>query len=422
MQLPMAELMVRGDEAEKRHDLRRMKLGATGLLLFAAAVFVGARILEGHNAAWGYLRATAEAAMVGGLADWFAVTALFRHPLGLPIPHTALIPTRKDALGRSLGEFVEQNFLASDAIAERLRAAHIARRVADWLNAEGNAAVVSRHAAAALAGATDVLRDDDVSGALEHAVVERVRRIELAPLAGKALAVATEEGRHRPLVDAAITGAIRFLDEQRNGLRGRFGKESPWWVPEPIDDRIFTKLYTGLRGFLVEVSADGDHALRRHLDARLIEFIGRLQTDPALAAKAAAWREELLAHPAVRAWIASLWGELKAGLVQQSTDPASELRRRLESAATQAGAKLRDDPLLQDKIDGWIEGVVRYVIEAEGHQVAELIASTVQKWDPVEASDRIEVQVGRDLQFIRINGTVVGGLAGLAIHDVGQLL
>ena len=262
----------------------------------------------------------------------------------------------------------------------------------------------------------------EVSGAIEHAVIERIRRIELAPLAGKALAVATDEGRHRPMIDAAIIGAIRFLDEQKDQLRGRFGKESPWWVPEPIDDRIFTKLYNGLRAFLVEVSRNGDHALRHHLDGKLAEFIDRLQTDPALAAKADGWREELLAHPAVRQWIGSIWGELKRGLVAQSADPSSELRRRLERAAAQGGEKLLADQALQDKIDGWLEGVVRYVIDAEGHQVAELIATTVQRWDPIEASERIEVQVGRDLQFIRINGTVVGGLAGLAIHTVGQLL
>ncbi|MEZ5265125.1 MAG: DUF445 family protein [Acidimicrobiales bacterium] len=419
----MAELVLHGDEAARGRDLRRMKRRATGLLLCAAAVFIVARWAESNvHDGWGYLRATAEAAMVGGLADWFAVTALFRHPLGLPIPHTALIPTRKDQLGRSLGSFVEENFLAGDAIVERLRAAHVAWRAAEWLVAPGNAAVVSKHAAAALAGATDVLRDDEVSGAIEHAVVERIRRVELAPLAGRALAVATDEGRHRPVVDAAIVGAIRFLDEQKDQLRGRFGKESPWWVPEPIDDRIFTKLYNGMRGFLVEVSRNDNHALRHHLDRKLAEFIERLQTDPAMAAKADQWREELLAHPAVRQWIGSIWGELKRGLVAQSVDPGSELRLRLERATAQAGEKLLADATLQDKIDGWLEGVVRYVIDAEGHQVAELIATTVERWDPIEASQRIEVQVGRDLQFIRINGTVVGGLAGLAIHAAGQLL
>ncbi len=410
------------DDRARREDLRRMKAGATGLLLAVAVVFVVATLAERRNDAWGYLRAAAEGSLVGGLADWFAVTALFRRPLGLPIPHTALIPTRKDALGRSLGTFVEDNFLAGDAVLERLRAMQPSRRAAAWMVAPGNAEVISRHAAAALAGATDVLRDDEVTGALEQAVVERVRRIGLAPLAGRALAVATAEDRHRTLVDAALAGAIRFLDRQKPHLRSRFDRESPWWVPEPLDDRIFSKLYTGLRGFLVEVARTEDHALRRHLDDRLAEFIVRLETDPALATQADRWRDELLSHPAVRAWIGSLWGEFKTALVEQSTDASSELRQRLERAAAEAGRKLSVDTALQHKIDRWLEGVTRYVIQAEGHQVGELIATTVQRWDPDEATDRIEIHVGRDLQFIRINGTVVGGLAGLTIHAVGRLL
>jgi len=410
------------DDAARRSDLRRMKRRATGLLVMAAVVFVAATLAERRDAGWGYLRATAEAAMVGGLADWFAVTALFRRPLGLPIPHTALVPTRKDSFGRSLGTFVEENFLAGDAVVERLRAAQVGRRVGEWLTRPDAAAAVSRHVAAALAGATDVLRDDEVSGALEHAVTERLRRVEPAPLAGRMLAVATAEDRHRPLVDAAVAGAIRFLDEQRPALRDRFGRQSPWWVPEPLDDRIFDKLHDGLRAFLVEVSRTDDHALRLHLDARLATFIDRLQHDPELAARAGQWRDEFLAHPAVRAWIASLWGDLKATVVAQSADADSELRRRLERAASQLGEKLLAEPGLRDKLDGWLEGVVRYVIDAEGHQVGELIATTVQRWDPEEASARIETQVGRDLQFIRINGTIVGGLAGLAIHTLGRLL
>ncbi len=411
-----------GEDQQRRGQLRRMKAGASGLLLLAAMLFVAASLALEHHDGWGYVRAAAEGALVGGLADWFAVTALFRRPLGLPIPHTALIPTRKDALGRSLGAFVEDNFLAGDAVIERLRAMQPSRRAAAWMVAPGNAAVISRHAAAALAGATDVLRDDEVSSAVEQAILDRVRRIGLAPLAGRTLALATAEQRHRALVDAALDGAIRFLDEQRPHLRDRFGRESPWWVPEPLDERIFTKLFTGLRGFLVEVARSDDHALRTHLDERLADFINRLQTDPALAEQADRWREEFLDHPAVRAWIASLWGELKSALVTQSADASSELRRRLERVAAQAGHKLVTDLALQHKIDRWLDGVVRYVIDNEGHQVGELIATTVQRWDPDEAAERIEMSVGRDLQFIRINGTVVGGLTAMVIHAVGQLL
>ncbi len=278
----MVELVLQGDEVAQRRDLRRMKARATALLVAAGAVFVAARLLEDRHHGWGFLRATAEAAMVGGLADWFAVTALFRRPLGLPIPHTALIPTRKDALGKSLGNFVEHNFLAGDAVIERLRAAQISARLAAWLVSPGNAATVSRHTAAALAGASDVLADDELAAALEQAVVERLRQVDVAPLAGKALSVATAEGRHRPLIDSALVGALHFVDEQREQLRTRFARESPWWVPEQIDDRIFTKLYSGLRAFLLEVSDTPNHPVRRHLDQRLEELVERLQSDPAL--------------------------------------------------------------------------------------------------------------------------------------------
>jgi uncharacterized membrane-anchored protein YjiN (DUF445 family) len=411
-----------GDEHERRRELRRMKLQATGLLALAAVIFVLARLREGEWSWLGYVRATAEAAMVGALADWFAVTALFRHPLGLPIPHTAIIKTRKDALGRSLGLFVQDNFLSDVVIGEKIRAAHVSRRLAGWLNQPGSAAAISRHAAAALAGGIEVLDDEDVQGALEQAVLNRVRQLQLAPLAGRALELATNEGRHQELLDAGTRGIIRFLDEHRESLRDRFGQESPWWVPETIDRRIFDKLYDGLRGFLEEVANTPDHEFRRYLDERLAELVVRLQTDPELAARGEKLKEELLDHPAVRAWTGSLWSELKKGLLEQTADPESELRTRLEGAAAAFGRVLVEDSALQEKIDRWVESAALYVVKQERHQVAELIAATVARWDPDEAAQRIELQVGRDLQFIRINGTIVGGLAGLAIYSLGRLI
>ncbi|MPY92085.1 MAG: DUF445 family protein [Acidimicrobiia bacterium] len=411
-----------GDEEGRRRQLRQMKARATGLLLLAAGVFVAARLFEEDHGWLGYVRATAEAAMVGGLADWFAVTALFRHPLRIPIPHTAIIPTRKDQLGHSLGSFVEDNFLAGPVIAEKLRSAQVANRVAAWLLAPGNATVAARHTSAALAGAAEVLRDEDVQSAIESGLIGRLRKVQAAPLAGKVLEIATAEGRHTEMVDATLAASIRFIDEKRESLRSRFGRESPWWVPEPIDSRIFEKLYGGLRSFLTEVAGDPEHEFRRYLDERAAELAQRLQHDPELIARGELWKEELLRHPAVASWSASLWSDLKATLQKQAEDPASELRRRIEQAAATLGRSLRDDPELQAKVDGWIESTVLYVVEQERHQLAELISGTVARWDPDEASERIELQVGRDLQFIRINGTLVGGLAGLGIHAIGQLI
>jgi uncharacterized membrane-anchored protein YjiN (DUF445 family) len=409
-------------EELKRRELRAMKARATGLLLLAAAIFVVAKILEEDHGWAGYVRATAEAAMVGGLADWFAVTALFRHPLRIPIPHTAIIPRRKDQLGASLGSFVEENFLSRDVVVEKLRASSIARRAATWASQPEHSATVSRHIGAALHGSLDVLRDDDVQDVVERAVIDRVRAVRAAPLAGRTLDIMTANGRHQELLDAALRGLARFLDENRATFREKFAHESPWWVPSPIDDRIFDKLYNGLHALLADVVANPEHELRGYLDTRLARLAEELRQSPDLLARGEELKEELLEHPAVRRWTGALWADLKKSLQTQSGDPDSELRRRLDVTVRAVAGAILDDDALAAKVDRWIEGAVLYVVESYRHEIADVIATTVAKWDPQEAAERIEVQVGRDLQFIRINGTIVGGLAGLAIHTVSTLL
>ena len=406
----------------RQRALTSMKRRATLLLVAAAVVFVAARLLEADHSWIGYVRATAEAAMVGGLADWFAVTALFRHPLGLPIPHTAIVPTRKDQIGDSLGEFVQENFLSRDVVTEKLRNAHVSRRLADWLDDPAHVRQVADQAATAVGGLVEVLRDDDVTPVIEHAVLHRLRSVDVAPLAGRVLDLMTANGRHQELLDAAVNGIVNLLDARKEEFRGRFAKQSPWWVPEPIDDRIFEKIFTGLKAFLGEVSADPRHELRVHVDERMATLVEELRHSPEMKAKGEELRDELLDHPAVQSWARSLWTDLKEGLLRQSRDPESELRQRIEVLAGRVATTLRDDPALQGKIDRWIESVVGYLVEQYRHEVADLISSTVRKWDAQETSVRIEQQIGRDLQFIRINGTVVGGLAGLVIHIVGQLI
>jgi uncharacterized membrane-anchored protein YjiN (DUF445 family) len=410
------------DDAHRAEGLRAMKARATGLLVGAAVVFVLARIFHtGHR--WvDYVLAAAEGAMVGGLADWFAVTALFRHPMGLPIPHTALIPTRKNQLGVAIGEFVEQNFLTGSVVLDKLRAAGMARRAATWAADDENAATVARHASAVLAGAAGVLRDEAVQGAIEHSMASWVRRIPLAPVAGRALKVATQDGRHEELLDAAFRGGVRFLEEHREDLRGRFGKESPWWVPDAIDDRVFNKLFDGLRDFLLEVGATPHHEFRQYLEQRIHVLADRLQNDPDLLKRGEDLKEQLLAHPAVRAWTMSLWTDFKNLLQRQAIDPSSQLRRRIAEEVAIIAVRIGDDDEMLGKIDGWIESAVLYLLDEHRHQAGDLIASTVARWDPQDASRRVELAVGRDLQFIRINGTVVGGLAGLVIYSVGQLI
>jgi uncharacterized membrane-anchored protein YjiN (DUF445 family) len=411
------------DEVERRRQLATMRRRATALLVAMTVVFVVARMAEDEGATWvGYVRATAEAAMVGGLADWFAVTALFRHPLGVPIPHTAIVPARKDQIGRSLGQFLQANFLSGPIVEERVLASSPGARLAEWLGRPGSPATVARHLADGLVALSGALRDDEVQGAIEDLVVTRLRDTPVAPIAGRFLGAATAEGRHHELVDAALRGFDKYLIDEREVLRGRFGQESPWWVPESIDDRMFEKLHGGLRGFIREVVDDPRHELRDHLDARLAELATRLREDPALIARGEELKAELLEHPELRAWTASLWSDAKASLALQAADPDSPLRVRLERAVEGFAERLAEDAALQAKIDAGLSRFAGYVLDEYAGTLSEIIESTVERWDPGVVTDQLELLLGRDLQFIRINGTLVGGLIGLFLHTVSQQL
>jgi uncharacterized membrane-anchored protein YjiN (DUF445 family) len=358
--------------------------------------------------------------MVGALADWFAVTALFRHPLGIPIPHTAIIPNRKDQIGRSLGEFVQGNFLTHQVISQRLAAVHVGERLGRWLAEPAHAERAAGAITDAMRGTIEVLDDRTVQEGIGGLVERRLRATEVAPLLGKAIDATVEGGHHQRLLDALLTGLSGFLDDNRGTMRLRLDKESPWWVPEPIDDRVFKKIFGGVQRFLADVRADPDHEVRASIETRVLALADRLRNDPVMIAKAEEVKQELLSHPEVQAWLQSLWGELKRGMLSAADDPRSELRRRLTDGLMNVGKRLANDPELQAKVDDWLERAVEYIVDNYKGEVADLIATTVERWDGADTARRIELQVGRDLQFIRINGTVVGGLAGLAIHAVGE--
>jgi uncharacterized membrane-anchored protein YjiN (DUF445 family) len=407
----------------RQRDLRRMKAFATGMLVVAAVVYLVARANEDGSAAWvGYVRACAEAAMVGALADWFAVTALFRHPLGIPIPHTAIIPNRKDQIGRSLGEFVQGNFLTHEVLKQRMAGIHVGQRLGGWLAEPTHAERATGAITDALRGTIEVLDDRTVQEGIGGLVERRLRSTEVAPLLGKVIDATVEGGHHRRLLDAVLTGLSGFLDDNRATMRLRLDQESPWWVPEPIDDRVFNKIFGGVQRFLADLRADPDHEVRASIEHRILMLAERLRDDPVTIAKAEEVKQELLSHPEVQAWLQSLWGELKRGILAAADDPHSELRRRLADGLVNAGKRLATDPELQAKVDDWVERAIEYVVDNYKGEVADIIATTVQRWDGADTARRIELQVGRDLQFIRINGTVVGGLAGLAIHAVGETL
>jgi len=402
---------------ERQRSLDRMKRRATGLLVLMGAIFVATSLLEGHHAWVGYVRATAEASLVGGIADWFAITALFRHPLNIPVPHTAIIPARKDRIGRSLGNFVQNNFLSPEVLTAKLRAAQISRRAAEWLSDPERARTAAQHLASILRSAGTVIRDEDVHALLDRSVVEPLRRMAIAPVLAKGLALLTVDDRHQQLLDRVIHGLTRLVAENEALIRERIREESPWWVPELVDDRIHQKVLGGIERTLYEVGADPNHPLRHQFNELLADWMVQLQESPEVIARAEAIKQQVLDPETSGRLAASLWEELKQVLGRQplSNDGAPGAVAR--GLAALAAAALDDEALLE-KIDGWVIGAVLRVVEQHRGEVGQLIAQTVSSWDPQETSRRIELLVGRDLQFIRINGTLVGGLVGLLIYTV----
>jgi uncharacterized membrane-anchored protein YjiN (DUF445 family) len=408
------------DEATRQAALDTMKRRATLLLVAATIIFIVARALESRVPWLGILRATAEASMVGGLADWFAVTALFRHPLGIPIPHTAIVPARKDRVGRTLGAFVQRNFLTRDVIEHRLRAAQVGKRLAEWLAEPANARMIARSAASAMSSGAQMLRDEDVQEVIDRSLAKRVRSMHLAPLLGKVLAVMTEDNRHQEVLDEVIQLASRTVNENSDLIRQRIEQETPWWIPSAVDEQIFKRVLGAIQRLLGDLNADRYHPLRERFDTSLHSFVDRLNTSPEFAAKVDAWKEEFLDNDAARKFSASIWQEGKEALARYVANPDSKAPGVIEEALTKFGQKAIDDPELLAKMDEFAVDVAVFLVGRYQDEVADLIATTVSSWDPELTSRRVELAIGRDLQFIRINGTLVGGLAGLIIYLISN--
>jgi uncharacterized membrane-anchored protein YjiN (DUF445 family) len=390
-------------------SLRRARAVATGFLVAVVALY--ASTFAVGDAAWvGYVQAAAEAGVIGGLADWFAVTALFRHPLGIPIPHTAIIPRSKDRLGRNLALFMAANFLDPATVRERLAVADPVRRFGRWLSVPEHAVTAAGHLSELAKSVASGLASGPVAGDIERIVGERLQVLPVAEMSGKAIEKVLESGEHREIIRSAIRGIDSTLRDQREFLRKRLGAESPWWVPESIDDVVFERAMEIAHRFLHEVATDDHHEMRRMLDVRLTELAHRLQTDPDLAERVATRVAQLAERPVVRLWIRQSWTAVVAGL----THTGEPLARALEDI----GTRLATDPAIADRVETWLDELAVPVAELARREVEVLIPATVDRWDPRETSDRLEGWLGRDLQFVRINGTVVGALIGLLIHTV----
>ncbi|WP_421842376.1 DUF445 domain-containing protein [Mycobacterium sp.] len=412
-------------DTERRVALRRMKIVALSFLVGATGVFLACRWGQAHGVTdvWvSYAGAAAEAGMVGALADWFAVTALFKHPLGIPIPHTAIIKRKKDQLGEGLGTFVRENFLSAPVVATKLRDAHVPGRLGKWLSEAAHAQRVAAETATVLRVLVELLRDEDVQQVIDRTIMRRIAEPRWGPPVGRVLATLVVENRQEALIQLLADRAFQWSLNAGVVIQRVVERDSPTWSPRFVDHLVGERIHRELMDFTDKVRRNPDHELRRSATRFLFEFADDLQHDQVTIARAEAIKEELMAREEIADAAATAWQTLKRLVLEGVDDPSSTLRTRIADTVIRIGESLRDDGELRDKVDNWVVRAAQHLVSQYGVEITAVITETIERWDAEEASRRIELHVGRDLQFIRINGTVVGALAGVAIYAIAQLL
>ena len=409
-------------DQERRRGLRLMKGVALGALLFMAVLFAFAFAFQQQIPALAYVRAFAEGGMVGALADWFAVTALFRHPLGIPIPHTAIIPNRKDEIGQNLGEFVETEFLRGDVVRTKLEATAIAARLGEWLAEPAHAERVSAEASALASGVLRALSDDDVQSVIEDLAREHLIAPEWGPPLGAWLGRIVESGAHHGAVDLAFDTVAAWLDANKPAFTGLVSRRLPSWLPGVAHRLVDDTVYSEAVKLVAAIRLDAQHPARRAIDGYLDRLADNLQHDPGTIGRLEDAKSGVFDSPRVRELAAEAWNTAKSGLLASLADPQSGLRIRAAAALAEIGERLTTDAALQRRVDAWVTDAAVFLVERYRHDIASIITDTVERWDPAETTEKIELMVGRDLQYIRLNGTVVGALAGLVIFTIAHAL
>lgn len=407
-------------DAERRRGLRKMRIVATSLLGLAAVIYVVT--LPYADGGWGYVNTASEAAMVGAIADWFAVTALFKHPLGIPIPHTALIKRRKDELGRNLQEFVSDNFLTEEIARDRLRSAQVVERVGVWLRRRESRERVLVESVRIADAALMRVRDDEVRDFLDEMLLPRLVREPISPIAGALLDSIVDAGNHTGLVDLGLDQMSHWLETNPSVFADVMGERAPWWSPPWLDQRVIDWGYKQVLAWLRDIRYDIRHPARLALDRLLHQLADDLQHDADVQASAEALKERLLTHPQVPVTAVGLWQSFRTSLLSAMNDRESYYWKRGDELLSHLAERLANDPGWQERLEGHLGDAAAFAVNTYGSELAEVISITVDRWDAEEASQRIDLFVGKDLQFIRINGTVIGALAGLVIHTLSQLI
>lgn len=405
-------------EARRVRELRRWQRRANGFLLGALVVFLTSHFLGDEGGVNGWIRAASEAALIGGIADWFAVTALFRHPLGIPIPHTALIPKSKDEIGRGLAEFVQQNFLEPTNLRLWLTSADIAGRVAQWLDSSDHSALAARRSIETAATIAESIDDERVASMVTQTSLDWMRQTSVTPLISLVVDAWLKDGRIRESIEATLRGIEVVLVDNLPYFRESFARSAPWWVPSWAGGLIFERIIASFRILVDDVASDPRHPVRSDIDQMLAKLADDLRTSADLAERIEESKLRFLDSPELAAAIQSQWQLLHESLDRAAGQPGSELEQRLAELIQWWARRVLDDAPLRMRIDAWIAQSAERLAHKWDDEVIGLIETTVAGWDPTEISHRLELQLGRDLQFVRINGTVVGGLVGIAIHGL----
>ena len=400
-----------------------MKIAATGLLVAMAALFFATRALEPQHPWLGWVKAFAEAAMVGGLADWFAVTALFRHPLGLPIPHTAIIPRNKDRIGDALAAFINENFLVPSVVARRMRNIDVAAAAGRFLRtpaAEGTR--IRQGASRLIADIFEGLDDERLGGIIKGAIASRIQKMQAAPLLGHALASAINEDRHVPMLEAAIRWMARALEANEDLIRDMVHKKANWVLKlAGLDAKLADAILDGLRKLTAEMSTDPAHPVRIKVEEALAKLANDLQTDPETRARVEEMKEQLLANRSVALWIDAIWQKGRESIIRAARNPDAALAGRMGEVLRSMGESLEKDERIRSAINQFVRRAAAGMAQSYGSSIVKLVSETIRTWDARTVTARLESAVGRDLQYIRINGTLVGGLVGVVIHALDMI-
>jgi len=400
-----------------------MKVVATGLLVVMAAVFAVTRALQPLYPWLGYVKSFAEAAMVGGLADWFAVTALFRHPLGLPIPHTAIIPRNKDRIGEALANFLKENFLVPAVVARRMQRLDVAAAAGRFLQTPaGEGTRIRAGASRLIADIFESLDDERLGGLVKGAISSRLRSMEISPLLGHALASAINEDRHVPMLEAAIRWTARALDANEQLIRDMVHKKANWVLKiAGLDEKLADAIIDGLRKLTVEMSTDPAHPVRVKIEEALAQLANDLQARPETRERVEAIKEQLLDNKSVSLWLDTLWQRGREAIIRAARNPDAVLAGKLGEVLKSMGGTLEKDARIRAAINQFARRAVVGMAASYGGSIVKLVSETIRSWDAQTVTNRLEAAVGRDLQYIRINGTLVGGLVGLILHLIDSI-